>query len=134
MKFVTCSACGESVPAESVNDRYPDGGLVLPYEEFGYYGGFTDIEFGCFDIENYPKTWLMCHDCVVKLFTVFPLLGKTFARGTHPCSDEKPCCEWAWRATENFGKYTTDSAGKSVPVPGPHYQIVKDGQWVDAVD
>lgn len=107
---VQCSACGNEVEGESVNNHLPDAGFVLPYQDFGYYGGFTD-SFD--DYYEKPREWLMCHDCVLKLLETFPLLAKTVSRGGHPCDKDTPCCDWAWRKTD---------AG---------IQFGKDGQWSD---
>lgn len=107
---VKCSACGNDVDGESVNHHLPDVGFVLPYQEFGYYGGFTDT-FD--DYYEKPREWLMCHDCVVKLLETFPLLAQTIPRGEHPCDREIPCCNWAWRSHEDG------------------LQFGKDGQWVN---
>lgn len=127
MKTVICTACGKLVPAELVNDHLPDNGWSLDFSNFGYYGGFTD-EF------NETPRWKLCHDCVVKLLALFPLLGETINKGGHSCDSEQPCCEWAWRPKDIFGEYTIDADGMPIPVPGVHYQLAQDGKWVDQID
>lgn len=71
----------------------PDNGWVLPYDDFGYYGGFTDnLEHG-----EKPRRAKICHDCVVKLLDALPNFAETLERGGHPCENAVPCCEFAWR-------------------------------------
>jgi hypothetical protein len=81
----------------------PDNGWVMPYEHFGYYNGFSDSIPVLVSGER-SKDWIFCHDCVVKFFNAFPLLAAEFGRGHHPCDDDVPCCQFAWRGTEFFGK------------------------------
>jgi hypothetical protein len=100
--YARCSACGEPRLCRS-QDIYPDNGWVLPYETFGYYGGFSDsmrVLLG----QQRSSEWILCHDCVVKFLRTFPALADSFGNGHHPCSDDSPCCEFAWRGTENFAK------------------------------
>ena len=102
MNHARCSACGEQHICTQQN-IYPDNGLVLPYETFGYYGGFSDsmrVLLG----QQRSSEWILCHDCVVKFLHTFPALAESFGKGHHPCSDDTPCCEFAWRGTENFAK------------------------------
>ena len=92
-----CSECG-SDPASS--PRLPDCGLSFTPNEFGYYGGFTDSQpwLGAQDGD-----WVfLCHDCSLKLVRTFPSIAKALGRKLHPCDTDIPCCEFAWRPTENF--------------------------------
>ena len=127
--FRACSACGVEYPCTQ-QDNYPDKGWVLPFDTFGYYGGFDDNVDVLFS-EVQSRQWFLCHDCVVKFFTLFPRLRDTFGKGLHQCESETPCCEWAWRATDIFGKYERDELGNLVPVNGSHCQVVENGAWVD---
>ena len=129
---VRCSGCGVETVCNQ-QKHLPDNGWDLPFDLFGYYGGFTD-EVDVLFSNRRSRSWILCHDCIVKLLTVFPLLGDTIGRGTHLCEDETPCCEWAWRSTERFGKYERNDNDELVPVAGAHYQIVVNGQWQDAQD
>jgi len=100
--YIECSACGHLSEATQQN-ALPDNGLLLPYETFGYYGGFSDsmrVLIG----HQLSKEWILCHDCVVKFLRTFPLLADSFGKGHHPCEDNTPCCEFAWRGTDNFAK------------------------------
>lgn len=123
-----CSACGSENPCTQ-QKFLPDNGWVLHFDTFGYYGGFDDnIETA---IAGAPsREWILCHGCVVKFLTLFPLLQESLGKGLHPCESDTPCCDFAWRATEKFGKYETDESGKLVPVGGAHYQVVNNGVWV----
>lgn len=104
----------------------------MPWEDFGYYGGFTDTQE---DLNIPPcQPWIWCHDCIVKLLETFPLLGKTIPSGGHHCDNDAPCCNWAWRATDKFGKYEIDANNKLIPADGAHYQIAVNGVWVDKID
>lgn len=118
--YAVCSACGTQAECNS-QLVYPDNGWVLPFETFGYYGGFDDnidVLFG----ERISRQWVLCHDCVVKFLNTFPRLAESLDNGLHPCSDDTPCCRFAWRATEGFG--TNDGV--------VHTQSVgDDGQWRD---
>jgi hypothetical protein len=115
-KLIPCDACGAEAPTHN-QDSIPDNGWVMPYEDFGYYGGFSDHDtYG-----RRPKHWFMCHDCVVKFLNTFPALAKSVGAGTHGCEDDTPCCNHAWRGTELFGQ----------DVWGVHTQKAVDGKWVD---
>ena len=93
-KIIECDACGEFYQA-GIQDFIFDNGWVLDSTRFGYYSGFDDE---LWPSENEERAnWLMCHDCVVKLLETFPRLGATISKGAHPCEDETPCCQWAWR-------------------------------------
>lgn len=128
--FRECSGCGVEQPCTQ-QKNYPDNGWVLPFDTFGYYGGFDDnVDVLLSDVQS--RQWVLCHDCVVKFLTLFPRLQDTFAKGLHPCEGETPCCEWAWRGTDKFGEYETNESGELVPASGAHYQIVQNGLWVDA--
>lgn len=103
-KTATCSACGgEAICTQQ--DHYPDHGWVLPFETFGYYGGFDDsmdVLFG----KRISKEWIFCHDCVVKFLDTFPLLAESIGRNCHSdrTDSDTPCCRHAWQGTEIFGR------------------------------
>lgn len=108
MVGIKCDECGEEQPATQ-QDNYPDGGWSLPYETFGYYGGFDD-NIGVLLGEDKPNDFILCHDCVVKLLTALPVLGAKLVGGHHPnwvhddgfdgSGDDgtvhPSCCRWAW--------------------------------------
>jgi hypothetical protein len=81
-----CDGCGAPV-TRWLPDEPPDRGLS--FDISGSYAGFTDnfqrpVSFaGRIDI---------CHDCVVRLVELFPILRLKFGVACHPCEDEKPCC------------------------------------------
>ena len=95
---ITCGGCGNSVPCTQ-QEELPDNGWHLPYEHFGYYGGFSDETEVLFGMRE-SKGLTLCHDCVVKVITVLPKFAESLERGTHPCDSETPCCEWAWRSKD----------------------------------
>jgi len=102
INYINCSACLQLSKATQQDD-FPDNGWALPHEWFGYYGGFSDsLEFAFGSRQS--KLWILCHDCVVKFFNLFPNLANTYGLRHHPCSDDVPCCRFAWRGTENFAK------------------------------
>ncbi len=119
-KYINCPACGERAICTQ-QDVYPDAGWVLPFETFGYYGGFDDCMPVLFGTERSGE-FVMCHDCVVKFLETFPRLAERVGANTHPCSDEVPCCRHAWQATELFGK---NVFGVQTRTAWP------DGQWHD---
>jgi hypothetical protein len=104
-----CDACGveQRVTQQSSSNLF-DGGWILPYEDFGYYGAFSDeidVAYG----KRSAKSWSLCHDCVVKFFETFPALAKSFGGGHHPnfihtdfCDEgddgtvRESCCRFAW--------------------------------------
>lgn len=124
----TCDACGASY--ETSDEFAPDGGWFMPYDMFGYYGGFSD-NVGVLLGGKTSRAWWLCHDCVVKFLTLFPRLADSIGANCHPTErDADPCCRHAWRATELFGKYKN---GESVP--GVHSQTAwPDGTWHDEVE
>ncbi len=100
---VICDGCGVMSPAADIDENVLDNGWVLPYDRFGYYGGFDDnidVLIG----GDSSRYWLFCHDCVVKFLRTFPRLAEGLGRGCHPCIDAEPCCEFAWQPTELWGK------------------------------
>lgn len=101
-KYAMCSACGAKAPCTQ-QDVYPDGGFVLPFETFGYYGGFSDAMSVLLG-QRRSREWILCHDCVVTFFRTFPRLAETFGPNHHPCRSDIPCCEFAWRGTDDFAK------------------------------
>jgi hypothetical protein len=99
--YEMCDACGVAAKCTQ-QENFPDWGIDLDFVSTGYYGGFID---------NAPPSdsdkdlrWKMCHDCVVKFLETFPMLAAKTTKGYHPCSDEQPCCRWAWRINEATGK------------------------------
>lgn len=118
--FHMCHGCGAMAPHHS-QENAPDNGWDLPYESFGYYAGFTDSERPTDD------KWRLCHDCVIKFLDTFPLLGMLIPKGQHTMlgPSDIPCCRWAWRGTDLFGKYENGE-----PVPGVHIQLAnEEGGW-----
>jgi hypothetical protein len=78
----------------------------LPYETFGYYGGFDDNMRVLMGIEE-PDHFVMCHDCVLVMLDALPGLKARMSGGGHPNWNEprgfrgnplewSPCCEFAW--------------------------------------
>jgi hypothetical protein len=110
---VICSACGEGAPS-TYQSGLPDSGWSLPFQSFGYYGGFSDDLEAEFGITVFQR-WVLCHDCVMKFLYVFPALAKSVQAGQHPCENDTPCCQFAWRAHPETGVI----------------QIAQLGQWVD---
>lgn len=124
LPFAKCDGCGRSMPATQ-QKNYPDNGWALPYEEFGYYGGFTDNISVLLSSEP-SKLIVLCHDCVIKILDALPLLKEFLADQRHNCQDSTPCCDYAWQATELFGKYIDGKA-----VPGVHVLHSYNGAWIN---
>lgn len=115
-----CSACDTNIECNS-QLVYPDNGWVLPFDTFGYYGGFDDsidVLIG----GTRSREWILCHDCVVKFLELFPRLAEKLGANCHPCDEEVPCCRHAWQGTDLFG---TDTYGVHTRTAWP------DGQWHD---
>lgn len=121
-RLATCSACHTQV-ACTQQEVYPDKGWVLPFDTFGYYGGFDDnVDVLCGKVRS--REWIFCHECVVKFLNTFPLLAEDIGANCHPDSRDSdvPCCRHAWRATDIFGK----------KLAGVHSLTAwSDGQWHD---
>lgn len=93
---VRCDACGELTPAVNKPDL-PEHGLSINVPSMTYYAGFTDLLPG--DLTEQEERFHICHDCSVRLMRTFPALGARIGFGGHPCDDETPCCDWAWKRT-----------------------------------
>lgn len=124
---VECSACGEVRPA-TYQEHYPDDGWVLPFDTFGYDGGFAD-NFRVLLGREKSREWIMCHDCVVKFLETFPRLAEELGRNLHTPPRHRAnvaCCRHAWRATEYFSDF------KPRPNGAAAYQTAwPDGVWHD---
>ena len=95
-----CSNCTNYMPpVDPMQGEFSDDGSVnlqrdnaLEVRLTGGYGMFVD------DWETGPLNAILCHDCAVRLFNLFPAF-REFANGGHP-KDHKnidnPCCEYAW--------------------------------------
>ena len=95
--FHICSGCGNMAPHHT-QENSPDNGWSFDINTFGYYGGFTDNY-------DFPATHVtLCHDCVLKMLNMFPLLGIMLGNGCHSMfgPKDKPCCKYAWKA-ESIG-------------------------------
>lgn len=94
---VRCAGCGSVTPS-ALQEDMPEHGWVLPYEDFGYYAGFTD-NIDMLTEDRPSKTAPLCHDCVVKVLEVLPLLAAKIDQGVqHPYTGDVPCCPWGWKA------------------------------------
>lgn len=121
----TCENCNKTEELH-YNDKLPRNGWIIPFDTFGYDGGFDD-NIGVLCGGDESRYLVICHDCVLKVLEVLPRVGEMLGSGCHQHLDDTPCCRHAWRATELFGKYED---GK--PVPGVHEQISwPDSQWHD---
>lgn len=118
--YAVCSACDTRTECNS-QLIYPDNGWVLPFDTFGYYGGFDDM-MPVLAGDQRTREWIFCHDCVVKFLELFPRLAEKLGANCHPCDDEVPCCRHAWQGTDLFG---TDVYGVHARTAWP------DGQWHD---
>lgn len=78
----TCDGC-------SVN--YQTNGLSLDIS--GGYAQFTD----CFG-EDYSDShqFNLCHDCVLRMIELFPVLRTKFGTACHPTAAGSPCCDFGW--------------------------------------
>ena len=122
MTTVVCDGCGEAQPSTQ-QEKLPDGGWVLPFDTFGYYGGFDD-NIGVLLGEDESRYAKLCHDCVVKFLTMFPRISENMPGGLHPNfvhTDFRAegndgtvypsCCQWAW-----CWKRTNDSDGRLIRI------------------
>lgn len=87
---VRCDECLKEWPAWQ--KKLPNFGWSIPLASLGYYGGFTD------DWGSSEQRYILCHDCVVRLLTLFPGMAAQINPGGHPYDGEVPCCSWGWPA------------------------------------
>ena len=111
-----CNGCGENFPAgvqgKFTNDPngLPDNGWSFSLEWLGYYAGFTDY-LG----SDEPLSVFVCHDCIVKVLTALPQLGKRVGQGAHPSpTPDKPCCKWSYKWVGENDIYFSDDDGNWV--------------------
>ena len=122
---VVCDNCGEEAPATQ-QKSLPDNGWWLPFEHFGYYGGFTD-EMDVLIGQREGDALIICHDCVKRMLYFLPGIAGKMRKGNHPNMntghefqhplDIEPCCEWCWTSVRN---------GRG---PVQTY-VVEDGKWI----
>jgi len=113
---VKCDACGEARQSIHPTATTIDSGWSLPYEVFGFYGGFTDNLDALMSDSDY-KAWNICHACIVKFLDMFPLLAKSIGKGAHPSPyEQKPCCDYAWSFTPT-GETVFASGGEWIVSP-----------------
>lgn len=95
-----CDVCGKE--QQPVFDDRPDvfdSGISMPFRALGYYGGFVDNE--PWEELKDDEVWRWCHDCIVGFLRSYPQLACRLSQGQHPCTDDVPCCEWAWTWNED---------------------------------
>lgn len=115
---VKCDACGEARQGSREWTTPPTivDGWSLYYEAFGFYGGFTD-DINSLISNAQPKSWNICHACIVKFLDTFPLLAKSIEKGAHPSPyEDKPCCDYAWSFT-NEGETVFANGGQWISAP-----------------
>lgn len=117
----SCDACGtvhdmKRIDLKSGEKLYEptEFGWFLPYKNFGYYMGFDDDIDVILGGEPYTDWWL-CHDCVVKFFTTFPLLAEKFGKAHHPSDTDTPCCAFAWDSVDGVTMVPADDLQSWVP-------------------
>jgi hypothetical protein len=98
-----CQGCGTLQPVESCGNGLNNGIELSGFG--GYYGGFNDSMFDVETTEQWDQvnSANLCHDCMVKLFTVLPVLAQSLnlITGCHPSDDpETPCCQWSWTSKD----------------------------------
>lgn len=83
----------KTAPCEGCNNPHTDYGFALDIS--GGYAQFTD----CFGEDPSPNHYLrLCHDCVLRLVELFPIMRSKLNGGCHPYTGETPCCEFGWTA------------------------------------
>lgn len=88
-----CSECGKTQSTGGKQEEVLDNGLMFCPTDMGYYGGFVD---------SFPQDEQvfvrLCHDCSVRLVRWFPSVAKALGTDNgHPCDEDLPCCEFAWK-------------------------------------
>lgn len=98
VSWVTCVGCAKNEPCFFAVG-YPENGLLVDLTMFGFYGGFVDDLPDEVLAEN--KLSPLCHDCSVRLVTLFPALSERMGIGCHPCDLPEPCCDFAYKTQGN---------------------------------
>ncbi len=114
LSVIKCDGCDKDVPCFSQN-KLPEHGLSLRLATMDYYGGFSDF------IEGDPPEFLLCHDCSLTLLTSLPRIASKLPKGLHPCELEKPCCDYAWKWTDDDGQWKNKTL-----------YFAENGEWVVA--
>lgn len=107
-----CTACSKLSLMQNLRNGLENGLELSGFS--GYYGGFTDQsnQDSISEYEAYNNAYF-CHACCVKLFKTFPALainvGINKSWGHHPCEDDQPCCDYAWKlhSVNDVSYYTT---------------------------
>lgn len=107
-----CEGCGAEVPCyrDSRQRTAIIGGLRLDIT--GHYNGFTDN----YDGSDFSSALNLCHDCVLDLIALFPILRAKFGGGCHPCDESLPCCEHAWTVIERKSYRANETLDGWVPL------------------
>lgn len=87
-----CDGCGAPI-TRWLPTEPPDFGFS--FDLGGSYSGFRDLEYSVF------KGRLdLCHDCVIRLVELFPILRLKLGAGCHPSLTDTPCCAHAWKVDD----------------------------------
>lgn len=62
------------------------------------------------------KTLTLCHDCVLRMIELFPVMGEKLGKGCHPCNSMTPCCAFAWRSIDDVCVVPADDLRSWVPL------------------
>ena len=114
-----CSECKSTYPTtQQTSPFFPDAGFTFAPRTFGHYGGFTDnIPWDPITDDDYVR---LCHDCCLRLVRSFPSIAKALGGfGHHPCSEDIPCCEFAW----TFKRHAETGELQT-------FIATEDGRWV----
>lgn len=92
-----CDGCGVAITRLQPNEPPT---LGMSFDISGSYNGFVDR----YDADMYQRSLELCHDCVIKMITLFPEMGKKLGKGCHSESsiDEAPCCAHAFTFSKDL--------------------------------
>lgn len=106
-----CDGCGAPV-TRWLPTEPPNHGLAFSLT--GSYSGFTDLFFNDDADHQFYERIDLCHDCVLRLVELFPVLRLKLGVACHPCDDSTPCCAYAWQSVgdnENVNIPNADLSG-----------------------
>jgi hypothetical protein len=78
MNMRTCDSCGVARECDSVNENLISEGIVLPFRELGYYGGFVD-DVPWVEWDDETELFNICGKCVLVMLRALPGLGMRLA-------------------------------------------------------
>jgi hypothetical protein len=115
-----CEGCGAPV-SRWLPTEPPNHGMAFGLR--GSYAGFTDS----FEPQAFQHRLDLCHDCVLRMVELFPIMRFKLGVACHPCETEVPCCAYGFTTSDEKGFIripNNDLSGwRSVPMDSLNSQL-----------